>query len=182
MIIKKENFRDEVEKHNRTHFWEENVYGDDEEFDKENELTVNMKSWTYTVRLALLFIVLVILSTRYDRPNVSYAFSISNRFLPVRTLPPLMDDDTVITIRTSQITTKLSAVTIPSEEFLKGSDDQSPSMSTNTTTKRTYSKTSAVSRIKQAALYASALAAREQQKDNIQLKNSFFSNYSPLTS
>lgn len=120
-----------------------------------------MKLWTDTVTLASLFIVLVI-SSRYDRTNFSHAFSVT------------VVDDATIRIRT---TTKLPAAM---SEFSKGDENQNRKMMN--TTKRTYSKDSAVSRIKQAALHASAIAAIEQQKDNMQLKNSFFSNYSPLTS
>ena len=75
-------------------------------------------------------------------------------------------------------TTKKRAA--PNSEFFHVNDERNQGV-TNTT-KRTYSKNSAVSRIKQAALHASAVAAIEQQQANMQLKNSFFSNYSPLSS
>jgi hypothetical protein len=52
----------------------------------------------------------------------------------------------------------------------------------NALPKRKYPKDGVVSRLKQAAMRASAAAATEQQQENIQMKNTFFSNHSSLSS
>ena len=127
-----------------------------------------------------LFISVVILLFYY-RPKFCESFSVTYQctIIPQQQQHPYAAVDT--NRRRRGITsTKLATGT--SELFKEDNNEQYRGTATGNVTKRTYSKNSAVSRIKQAALRACAVAAKEQQQDNIQLKNSFFSSYSPLTS
>ncbi len=116
----------------------------------------------------------------YCRPNFSESFSVTYQCPLIPQHPHFVAVGIDDTIRRRVTSTKLAAGT--PEFFKEDHDEQYRGATTGNATKRKYSKDSAVSRIKQAALRACAVAAKEQQQDNIQLKNTFFSSYSPLTS
>jgi hypothetical protein len=110
----------------------------------------------------------------------AYAFSTTSR-------SKICDSHTIRSWRTILTATSSSSFGCFDEENVPVSNTNSTSTGSNASQdekspNRLHAKESVVSRLKQAAIRASAAAAMEQQQENIQMKNTFFSSHSPLTS